>query len=342
MSFNAGRTTHRKLANFEAENEKKILQRPKQPHNNISNMSDSDSISNIHITTTESPSSTKQPDWIHPHLLQTVDPTKGRQFRVSDYVEKDACLLVDRPYALIPVVDDPATSNYLLCSNSSCNRPTSTDRVPCFNGCIEDVAWCSEVCREYDRSRHDVECTWLRRYAASIRAKWGTYIFGMLWLVVRILAMRLVELQECSVINGAGESNRTNHRWKHGWDAINAFCGSPESWGHDQVKSWSVLVRKYLQSNNSALPPHGLSSDRVLHLICQEEANSFGLYPRETGDHATGSNRGEQYAAAVYPTAAIANHSCCPNVSIVIPSAAALMMLSFCTRLYAKMTSKVT
>jgi hypothetical protein len=64
-----------------------------------------------------------------------------------------------------------------------------------------------------------------------------------------------------------------------------------------------------------------MSTDRVLHLICQEEANSFGLYPRETGHFPLPNppvDRGEQFAAAVYPTAAIANHSCLPNVSGIV------------------------
>ncbi|KAJ5646225.1 hypothetical protein N7490_002597 [Penicillium lividum] len=253
-----------------------------------------------------------QPDWIHPHLIDSIDPVKGRQFRVSDHIPKGTCLLVDRPYAIMPVVDEPAVNENLICSNPACNRQVllDTQRCSCSNTCIADVAWCSSTCRTLDQPRHTFECTWLKKYANPIRSKWGEYEFGMLWLIVRLLARRQGEVQNPSAINDVQPS-----REKHGWDGINMLCGSSETWPHDKVRSWSKLVKKYLQSNQTL--PHGLSTERILHLICQEEANSFGLYPRETGVFPIPVpfvDRGEQFAAAVYPTAAIANHSCLPNI----------------------------
>ncbi|KAJ5671292.1 hypothetical protein N7507_000419 [Penicillium longicatenatum] len=236
-----------------------------------------------------------QPYWIHPHLIDSIDPVKGRQFRVSDHIPKGTCLLVDRPYAIIPVVDDPATNRNLICSH------------PAY-----DVAWCSTTCRDLDQARHTFECTWLKRYSKPIRSKRGEYEFGMLWLIIRLLATRQVEVQKPLAIDGGKPCSPVS---KHGWDGINMLCGSVETWSHDRVKSWSTLAKKYLQS--STILPHGLSTDRVIHLICQEEANSFGLYPRETGVFPIPTpfvDRGEQFAAAVYPTAAIANHSCLPNI----------------------------
>jgi trans-aconitate 2-methyltransferase len=81
-------------------------------------------------------------------------------------------------------------------------------------------------------------------------------------------------------------------------------------------------VKKYLSKTSL---PHDLSNADVLGLICKEEANSFGLHPRETGIYPPPSvkeeqvGRGEQFGAAVYPRASIANHSCCPNVRIHFP-----------------------
>lgn len=257
--------------------------------------------------------SQKQSGWIHEHLIESADPVKGRQFRASHHIPKGTCLLVDRPYAVIPVVDEPAVNDNLICNNPACNRRAPrAGRYPCLNACIQDVAWCSSTCRDADQSRHEFECTWLKRYTDSIRSKRGEYEFGMLWLIVRLLATRHVELQEHGSITGS-----KTRRFKHGWEAIDSLCGSSGTWSHDQVKSWTTLVKKYLK--NSPALPHGLSTDRILHLICQEEANSFGLYPRETGHFPPPSppiDRGEQFAAAVYPTAAIANHSCVPNVCI--------------------------
>lgn len=256
-----------------------------------------------------------QPYWIHPHLIDSIDPVKGRQFRVSAHIPKGTCLLVDRPYAIIPVVDEPATNANLICSYPACNRRVAlgTKRCTCPNGCIDDIAWCSSTCKDLDQVRHAFECTWLKRYSGPIRSKRGEYEFGMLWLIIRLLATRQVELQNPSAVNGSTHLSSVS---KYGWDGINMLCGSVDTWSHDRVRNWSSLAKKYLQ--NSTILPHELSTDRMLHLICQEEANSFGLYPRETGIFPIPTpfvDRGEQFAAAVYPTAAIANHSCLPNVS---------------------------
>ncbi|KAJ5448888.1 hypothetical protein N7445_003709 [Penicillium cf. griseofulvum] len=260
------------------------------------------------------------PDWIHPHLIESTDAIKGRQFLVSGPIPKGACLLVDSPYAVIPVVDEPAQNDNLICSNPACNRPAPRHtRISCPNACIPDVTWCGSICRDADSLRHDFECAWLKRYAGTIRSKRGEYDFGMLWVILRLLAARHCQLHEQTVAESS--------HWKHGWSGIESLCGSEDTWPHDMVRSWSALVKKYLRSS-SALP-HEMSADRVLHLICQEEANSFGLYPRETGHFPLPKppvDRGEQFAAAVYPTAAIANHSCLPNVSGYLPKFVKVML----------------
>ncbi|KAE8155147.1 hypothetical protein BDV25DRAFT_135192 [Aspergillus avenaceus] len=248
--------------------------------------------------------------WIHPRLTHSVDPIKGRQLLVSQPVRKGELLLVDRPYALIPAVDEPETSEDIRCSNAACHRAVTRDaeRVSCPGRCVADVVWCGLGCRDADAPRHQFECTWLKKYARAIRAKWGEYDFGVLWLIVRILASRQVEL-------GAGSAGRASRSFKVGWDAIQCLCGSQDTWAHSQVRHWTVLAKKYLASNPSF--PHGMGTNDVVTLICQEEANSFGLYPRETGVLPLPDppiDRGEQFGAAVYPTAAIANHSCSPNI----------------------------
>ena len=268
-------------------------------------------------TPTVEPVTQTQPSWIHPHLIQSTDAVKGRQLRVSALIPKGTCLLVDRPYAIIPVVDNPTENENLICSNPACNRRATrhTERCLCPEACVPDVVWCSSTCRESDRSRHEFECTWLKRYSKPIRAKWGEYDFGMLWVIVRLLATRHCEIESLSPTQ-QNQSSSNSDDWKFGWASISLLCGSPDTWPHERVRSWATLAKKYLQ-NNSTLP-HGLSTDQILYLICQEEANSFGLYPRETGAFPIPEpavDRGEQFAAAVYSTAAMANHSCCPNVS---------------------------
>ncbi|KAL2786725.1 hypothetical protein BJX66DRAFT_26681 [Aspergillus keveii] len=299
-----------------------------------------------YIYTTAVGSDTMLP-WIHPHLAQSVDPNKGRKLQASKPIQRGEVLLLDPPYAIIPTptatVDADAESAdsatpVLLCSNPLCNlslpRGTGT---PCANRCSTDVIWCNETCHEADKPRHDFECTWLAKYSTPLRTKWGEYSFGMLWLIVRLLARRHAEGQDSNDSNGS--SNGTSHtngtttdsttstsstsiqthtsKFKAGWPAISSLCGTPETWSHAQTREWTVLVKKYLGKTSL---PHDLSNADVLGLICKEEANSFGLYPRETGvyppppvkeEHV---GRGEQFGAAVYPCASIANHSCCPNI----------------------------
>lgn len=258
-----------------------------------------------------------QSHWIHPHLSESSTPIKGREFRATALIPKSACLLVDRPYAIIPVVDDPSSNCNLICSNPVCNKRAfnHSERHECPRSCTPDVAWCSVSCRTTDENRHSFECTWLKRYAASIRKKWSEYDFGMLWLVVRILATRQMEDQP-SLPNRDMVSLKNDLGCQSSWHRIDSLCASTETWPHDRVRFWTNLVKKYLQ--NSDILPHGMFKDALLHLICQEEANSFGVYPRETGSFPLlegQPDRGEQFAAAVYPVAAIMNHSCFPNVS---------------------------
>lgn len=268
----------------------------------------------LHITTDHltNPSINTTQAWLHAYLAQSTHPIKGRQFVASHPIAKGELLLIDTPYAIIPVVDEPSSSSDLLCSNSKCNRKiTSASRTTCPSNCVPDVAWCNEDCRAADQTRHGFECAWLKKYASSIRSKWSEYEFGMLWLIVRILATRSVEMQR-----GEEVLSSSTKRFKSGWSAIESLCGSPETWAHSQVREWSTLVKKYMRDSTSL--PHGMSAEEVLALICREEANSFGLYPRETGmlelENAP-TDRGEQFGAAVYPRAAVANHSCSPNVS---------------------------
>ncbi|KAE8363808.1 hypothetical protein BDV27DRAFT_165220 [Aspergillus caelatus] len=259
----------------------------------------------------------RQQSWIHPRLIQSVDPIKGRQLRVSQPIRKGELLLVDLPYALIPVVDCPEQSEDIRCSNPACHRRVArtVERVSCPNRCSADVVWCNPSCRDADNIRHQFECTWLKKYATSIRSKWGEYDFGMLWLIVRILANRHVEFRNTPSSDKTGSVSSNLGSFETGWNAIRSFCGSQETWAHSQVRHWTMLVKKYLGSSDSL--PHGMSSSDVLDLICQEEANSFGLYPRETGAFPLPElavDRGEQFGAGVYPTAALANHSCSPNI----------------------------
>ncbi|KAI9933725.1 hypothetical protein MW887_004797 [Aspergillus wentii] len=240
--------------------------------------------------------------WVHPHVSQSQDPVKGRQLHVTAPIATGEILMADTPYAVIPVVDDPISSTEILCSNSTCHRKVS-NRVTCPNHCVPEVLWCSDICREADRARHGFECAWLKTKGAVLRSNEGEYYFGVLWLIVRVLAARSVESKSVRI-------GREKERFSSGWTAMKELCDNRGLWPEAELVQWRMLVEKYLCDQSLQT---SFSAEEMLTLICQQESNSFGLYPRATG-LSDGIDRGEQYAAAIYPRSSIANHSCCPNI----------------------------
>ncbi|TVY67838.1 Histone-lysine N-methyltransferase ASHR2 [Fusarium oxysporum f. sp. cubense] len=251
--------------------------------------------------------------YVHPNLVPDQDPCKGRLLRAAGPIREGTVLLVDTPYAIVPSV----TSNEpLICSNLSCSRrvPQNGRAVRCEHACSKDVVWCNVACRATDKARHDFECSWLKKHAEPLRQKEGEYNFATVWHVVRLLATWNAESHSGNALV------QQRHPWEahflRGWKAVDMCCAYLDSWPEVQIIHWKRLVHEYL-SDATVLPPL-LSAEQMLLLLCKEETNTFGLYPRATGSQPVNDNaapRGESYGMALYPRAAQFNHSCLPNVT---------------------------
>ncbi|OGM48677.1 hypothetical protein ABOM_001982 [Aspergillus bombycis] len=248
--------------------------------------------------------------YIHPNLVQSYDPIKGRMVVLSAPVPAGTVLLKDAPYAIVPAVH-PARNDAVLCSSVECRRrlPQDAGGIHCQEDCLQDVVWCNSHCQSADQTRHDLECSWLKRHGLTLRETEGEDDFAMLWIIVRIFANRQLEQQ--------ARTEERNHlhwesRFQRGWESIDMFRGNQEQWPKDRLEHWERLIKTYL-SDVPWLP----NTQEVLSLLCKEEANSFGLYPGVTGVFPLPDppvERGIHYGLAVYPRATICNHSCLPNI----------------------------
>lgn len=216
-------------------------------------------------------------------------------------------LMVDQPYALVPamVTDQPPFS---LCSSHKCNRRISpgTSKVSCARGCLAEVVWCSDTCRSRDQDFHKLECSWLKGLSPEIRSLHGDSDFGVLWMIARILIRKRLQ-------NDGRKMAAGSHFQRRGWDAVWNLEGTVDNFPTDKARHWRRLVDTYL--TKGALEPI-VYVEEAMEVLCKVETNSFGLYPGVTGEYpvVTFVSRGDYYGGGIWPTAAMFNHSCCPNV----------------------------
>lgn len=255
--------------------------------------------------------------YVHPSLTPGHDPCKGRLLRTSSPVSAGTIILVDTPYAIVPTAD-PSRDDPLICSNLFCSRKVPQDGrgASCPRSCLKDVVWCNDACRTDDYARHQFECNWLKQKAADIRQVEGQYNFLTLWHVVRLLAARNLEMQRKTSISQI-QQPLLKQDFKHGWEAVESCCAFLDTWPESQIRHWTRLTETYLC--NTPELAHSLSPNEMLFLLCKEETNTFGLYPKLTGPEyaidCCKEPRGISYAYCLYPRAAMFNHSCLPNVS---------------------------
>ncbi|RAK99908.1 uncharacterized protein BO80DRAFT_456052 [Aspergillus ibericus CBS 121593] len=168
--------------------------------------------------------------FLQQHLTQTHNPLKGRTLSTNGPIRAGELLMADLPYAVLPTVATGSVDDF-LCSNLGCSRQVSRhaiNSVTCKKNCSLDVWWCNESCKDEDQARHDLECAWLKAYSSILRQDVGDHDYYLLWIVVRLLATRHLEIQ------GTTPTNIHQHftfqdRFTSGWQETNVFelCPGP-------------------------------------------------------------------------------------------------------------------
>lgn len=210
--------------------------------------------------------------------------------------------------------------------------------VRCSQHCGDEVVWCSHDCQFQDAQRHLLECEWLRAYRSPIQADESVVEFELLWLLVKIFIRKHFDEQEAQkddpqepVVDGQqiiqkqhqcttpqtgiSPASAQSHFERRGWDSVWDLAGSPDYFPAEDVARWRELAEKYLVDQIQDVK---CNLDQAMGIIYRLETNSFGLYPGITGIFPITSHegRGEYYGSGLYPTAAMFNHACGPNVSL--------------------------
>lgn len=279
--------------------------------------------------------------YIHPDLTINESATKGRLVTATSAIQHGEVILKDAPHALVPalLVDEPP---FLLCNRHDCSRriprhqisPTQSHLIRCSQRCLAEVVWCGDKCRSLDTRRHGFECLWLKKTAREIRSAYGDTEFVLMWLIIRILINRYLKDEEvvssqpdglettqhppaCTLTNSTSNHQPTkwsgSHFNRRGWSAVWNLVGDPSFFKPDKVEHWRTMIRNFICNG---ILPLKYPVDEIANLICKVELNSFGLYPGVTGRYpaVSSESRGDYYGGGIYPTAAMFNHACCPNV----------------------------
>lgn len=258
--------------------------------------------------------------YIHPHLGRGNDPVKGSLLCALADIPAGTMIMADVPFGLVPTTRQSKTrTSPVICSSLFCRKlGAGSPGVQCPNACTSDVVWCNDECRIQDQGRHKIECDWLKRNATTIRREESEEVFAMLWIVVRLMAGRLLETANHSNISPKTSNSEAfpwQDRFQRGWEAVKNCSGNHGSWPQDRIGPWKRLVQDYFSDSSCEL--FQMTRDEILALICREETNSFGLHRDAAGSFRPSTStepRDEPYAAGLFPRALNFNHSCAPNV----------------------------
>lgn len=260
--------------------------------------------------------------YVHPNIYSTTDTLKGKGTASRVDLEAGTLVFIDNPYALVPTVA-LASDNRPLCSRLQCSRKIvySSATVSCPYKCSPEVVWCDSECQKSSTAEHELECSWLRAHANSILQEIIIEDFYTLWLIVRVLAQRHVELSN-STTSIDDRASQMDERFASDWNVFDRLRSNQDSLQPLKLKCWRTLIKKYLVGKHTMLL-HSLNAEEMLTLICRVETNHYDLWPNLIGIWplpASKADRAEScrsYAYAMYLRTPFLNHSCIPNVSFL-------------------------
>lgn len=244
-----------------------------------------------------------------------TDVVKGTGTASRINLEAGTLTFIDTPYALVPTVT-LGSDIHPLCSRLQCSRKVvqSTITTKCVHDCSPDVVWCNSQCRDLGKAEHEFECPWLKAHAKSIRQEIIEEDFYILWLIVRILAQRHLELSKAEASIDA--ASKIDESFASDWNIFDRLRSNQDLLQPLKLQSWRRLIEKYLVGKHTMLA-HSLDAEQMLILMCRVETNHYDLWPNLIGIWPIPSKaeRGEScYAYAMYLRAPFLNHSCIPNV----------------------------
>ncbi|KAK0105289.1 hypothetical protein ONS95_004327 [Cadophora gregata] len=257
--------------------------------------------------------------FVHPYLKIDIDPVKGRVVRSTSNVKAGTLLMVDNPFALVPDITQ-GSGDFLPCSRLECSKRVTdpSSSVSCPNVCNPEVIWCNSSCRELDKARHEIECSWLKQNTATILQEQGQYDFTMLWIIVRILASRSLEKeqedllpQSLSTVEQADRNDE--YVFTHSYHEVDKLRSNRNVISPSKIEHYYVLVNAFLTTESGFQGSLGV--EELVDLICKEEMNAFCLYPKGTGMPGVTNGRGRAYGLGLYTRATWMNHDCDGNMS---------------------------
>lgn len=256
----------------------------------------------------------------HPALSIRLDPYKGKSICATTHIRAGTLLIIDQPYACVPS-SDPVPGEWVPCSRHECNRCIPRIAVAADEGkacrccCNAEVVWCNASCRALDEQKHALECAWLAAYSDDIVKRHGSYDFDMLWLVVRILVQRTLQLLQHTnaipsnitpISKGEGVEDSVKNPSErppiatrtsstsfgnNTWLVIEEnILSNRDRFPSQRIEHWTSLASTYLVSQPFSTTPRSSSSSAstldlssIVDLICKEETNSFCQYPKPNG-----------------------------------------------------------